>query len=63
MKRTSQPRKLIIPGAPSHGLNFEDFSKLIPVKEFEKIEKILGVASPLEGFRHSPGQLLMELLL
>jgi hypothetical protein len=58
LKRKSQPKKLIRAGAPSHGLEFEDFSKLIPAKEFEKIEKILGIASPLDEFRHSLARFL-----
>jgi len=53
MKRTSQPDKLIIPGRSGRRLEIEDFSELIPAKAFGKIERILGTASPLHGFRES----------
>jgi hypothetical protein len=33
--------------------SISNFSKLIPAKAFEKIEKILDTASPLQGFRES----------
>ncbi len=58
MKRTSQPKRLILPGAPSHSLEFENFSKLVPAKELKKLEKILGIVPPSDGFCHSLARFL-----
>jgi hypothetical protein len=46
-------RTLIVPGDSVHGISSEDFAKLIPAEQFEKLEKLLGVESPSGGFRRS----------
>jgi hypothetical protein len=52
---TSQARKIIIPGAPSQSLAFEEFSTLIATEDLEKLAKILGVAP---RFRDSLARLI-----
>jgi hypothetical protein len=59
MNRQSQPPRLILPHDPGHRIGREQFSALIPVAWFKKIEAILELpASQTDGFRRSFVQFL-----
>jgi hypothetical protein len=55
MKNTDQPTvELILPdGFSHHGVTREKFAALIRVLDLVKIEKVLKLPSPSEGFRQS----------
>jgi hypothetical protein len=53
MKRKSRPAEKSVPvNSQGHGVEFDKFSALIiRGKRIDKIEKVLGLVSPCEGFR------------